>query len=198
MRYEEFKIERRAAIRAEIEAAIRLLVSEEYVPAHVLSFAAKGQLRGIAKARKIETFDDEAEQYIRQEHLKNYRRLVNFAYNFMKHSDEDPDLHLDRFRPETTVIAIFSATINYGIIYGQRSLPMTIMFAWSLSRHPSFARETLQSRITDWKAAFGYPEGKPLNEALRALRDMVAVLDQLPQRVLDQLISPDVSAVIEQ
>lgn len=197
MNYEEIKIDRRTAIRAEIDAAIRALSSGDYVPAHVLAFAAKGQLRGIAKSRRIETFDDEAELYIVPKYVSLWRKAVNSSYNFFKHANDDPDLELNGFRPETTVIGIFTAVVNYGLVYRKRSFLMTIMFAWALSRHPNFAKESLRTQVEKWKVLFAEPESKPLNEALRGFRNMVAQTDNIPNNILQTLASPDVDAQIE-
>ena len=198
MSYEEMRLDRRTAIRAEIEAAIRLFLSADYVPAHVLAFAAKGQLRGVAKSRGIDTFDDEAELRIKEEYISLWRKAINASYNFFKHADNDPELELEHFRPETTVMALFSAVINYGLVYGQRTLMMTLVFAWSLSRHPNIAKESLRRQINDWKTAFGDPEGKPLDEAVKYLRDMIEQSDRVSSEVLARLMSPDVSKQIEQ
>lgn len=197
MSYEELRIDRRRAIRAEIDSAISAVSMGEYVPAHVLAFAAKGQLFGIAKARGIQTFDDEGESYIKPEFVRVWRKSVSFSYNFFKHADSNPGLDLDHFRPETTLIAIFTDVVNYGLVYGQRSLRMTVMYAWFLSRHTTWAKESLRVRVEMWKKIFNAPEGKPLDEATTMLRSLVRLGDRISPEVLNQLRSPDVADTIE-
>ena len=116
MLYDEIKLTRREMTRAEIDSAINLLLAGDYVSAHVLAFAGKAILRGIAKSQGIETLEDEFELYINDEHVKKWRESINDAYNVFKHANDDPERELDKFRPETTVVAIFTALTNYGSI----------------------------------------------------------------------------------
>lgn len=196
MAHEEIRLDRRIMVRSEIDTAITALAAGDYVSSHVLAFAAKAQLRGIAGARRIETFDDEAEVYIKPEFLGDYRKLMNDAYNVFKHATDDPDRELPAFRPETTVIAIFTAIVNYGLVYGQRSVPMVIVYAWFLSRHPNFAKPALHANIQQWKRAFDDPEGKPLAEALGSLRKMVAAVDGASEQFI-RMLNPEAAIHIE-
>jgi hypothetical protein len=98
--------------------------------------------------------------------------------------DGRPERELEKFRPETTVIALFIAITNYGLVYKQRTLPMTLYYGWFLSRFPSFALSPLSDQIEMWKGLFGNPEGKLLAHALAPLREMIS----LSRKVFDDVV----------
>jgi hypothetical protein len=196
MPYEEMKLTRREMVRAEIDSAIDLFVSGDVVSAHVLAFAAKSVLRGVAKAEKIETFDDVIATYVRPEHQKDWWNRVNESYNVFKHADSDPARELERFRPETTTIAIFTATVNYGLVFKQRTFPMTIFYAWFLARHPSFALPALSDAVDSWKNMFDHPEGKPLKEAVAQMSELLLLAKENKDELIARLV-PEATKNIE-
>lgn len=155
--------------------------------AHVLAFAAKGILRGVAKADGVETFDDQLEQRIKPEFIKQWREAVSDAYNVFKHANEDPKRELENFRPETTTIALFTAVTNYGLVYKQRTFPMAAYFGWFISRHPKFALPPLSDELHKWKGSFGHPEGKPLSAAISGLAEAISLDGELLDEAMKQL-----------
>lgn len=187
MAYEEIRVTRRDMARAEIHSGIGCLVAGDYVSAHVLAFSAKAILRGVAKARGINTIDDEFELYIKEEHIPDWRKAITEAYNVFKHANDDPDRELDKFRPETTAIALFTATINYGLVYRQASLSMTLFRSWYFCRHPDWAKPPFNETVEEWKAGFNNPADKPLQEAVSGLREMLGLLKQYPDMLFARI-----------
>jgi hypothetical protein len=196
MIHEEIKVTRRDMVRAEIDSAIDLLLALDFVSAHVLAFSAKAVLRGVAKARGIETIDEVFEDYIKPEHLKDWREAITESYNVFKHANNDPDRELDKFRPETTVIAIFTACVNYGLVYKQWSFPMLLFRSWFFCRHPNFAKPPFDETVETWKPNFGHPEGKPLSEAMKPMDEMIAAFRQNREHVFARL-TPEAAEKIE-
>jgi hypothetical protein len=75
-----------------------------------------------------------------------------------------------------TAFAIFTAVVNYGLVYKQRSLPMAIYYGWFFCRHPSFAKPLFNETVELWKGRFEHPEDKSLEDALLPLGAMVAAV----------------------
>jgi len=188
MKFEEIKVTRRSIARGEIETAIDLLVlGGDAVSCHVLASAASDVLRGVAQSTGKKTFDSIAEEYVKPEHLKDWRRHMSGNYNFFKHVKDDPCRELDSFRPETTVIKLFSAVVDYGVVYGQHTAPMLLFKAWFYCRHPSWLLPPLNATIEALKPRLGSPAGLPLAEAVVAVRHLLTGIKRDPSIIVEAL-----------
>ena len=186
MAYQEIKLTRRDVARGEIHTAIDLLIlGGDPVSCHVLASAASDVLRGVANATGKRTFDSAMEEYIGTEHLTDYRKHVSCNYNFFKHAKDDPFRELGNFRPETTVIELFSAVADYSSVYGQITAPMTIFKAWFICRYPTWFQAPLDKVAEAIKPHLGHPEGLPLAESLKEARMLLATIKHDPTIFLE-------------
>jgi hypothetical protein len=124
---------RRQVARQEIETAIGLVFGGgSLVCANLLAWAAVDVLRGVAHARKVETYFDRLETMVRPEKLVEFRRLIRDHYTFAKHADRDPERVVENFNGETVNLVLLGATEDYPTLYGQQTLPMMLFKTWFL------------------------------------------------------------------
>ncbi len=186
--YEALEITRRFAARSQIETSIDLFLRHsDYVSAHVLAWAAVEMLRGVAKAQGKETFHERMEDYIKEEHLKEWRDILKNHYNFAKHADRDPERILDDFRPELTSWVIFAGCLDYPKIYSQRTWPMLVFQSWFLCRNPKLANGQLAEIMPKIRENFGCPEGKKLCESTGEALEIIAQGNKHLAVYVDQL-----------
>lgn len=181
-------VTRQDTARREIVTAIDLVLGGgDAVSANVLTWAALEVLRGVATARGIETLTAELEDRIKPQAIKMWRELQKGHYNYFKHADRDTDRVVDDFRPEATTWALHSACIDYSRIYETYTWSMIVYKIWFLCRYPDIAMDSGQELVGVSARSLGYPEGKPLVEAIKPAWEMIKtgranpwVLDKLP------------------
>jgi hypothetical protein len=146
------KVDRRRAIREEIDTAIDLLLTGGSVVAiHVLAWAAADQSSALLKHLQLESFQGHIETAVKPKYLKVFRKTLKDDYNFFKHADVDPERVLIGFRPEASTFALLMAVQNYKRAFGKMTLPMHYFWCWSLLRNREFLSDEFRAKLELYK-----------------------------------------------
>ncbi len=179
---EEMKVLKRQAATRQLETAIKLfLENRDLISAYTLCCAADGILEGIYRNDRAEILDRQREQFtepsgfrfswkeeleirIKPEHCKEFFQRLNKAQNFFKHADKDHDGSYEFKGWEQSGIRIFSAVMNYMLIFGETTLPMNVFLALYVILNPDLLAE-----------------GNPLSDAIAANRDPMELVAKYSQ-----------------
>ena len=195
--WESERLTKRAAIRAEVDTAIELFLSHrDHVSAHVLAWAATEILRGIAKAKNQETFQQSLETSIKSDGVKEWRNWIKKSYNFAKHADRDPIEVIEAFRPESTSFALFGACCDYHMIFGQRTWPMVVFQAWFHSRNPSLSTDPVALNLSGFSKTFGSPDTQSFRTSTQEASKILLEARNYPSKV-SQIIPEQWQKTIE-
>ncbi|WP_426265147.1 hypothetical protein [Sphingomonas sp. PWP1-2] len=167
-------VTRQDAARRQLTTAIDLVLGiGDAVSANVLAWSAVEMLRGVAKARGVDTFSGQLEDRIKPEFLRYWRNILKEHYNYFKHADRDPEGVITDFTPESTTWTLFGGVLDYVHIYKTRTWSMLVYQIWFLSRHPEITLDETAEMVSALAPGLRYPAGKPLDEAVQAAFEMV-------------------------
>jgi hypothetical protein len=154
------KVDRRRAIREEIDTAIDLLLTEGSVVAiHVLAWAAADQSRELLQHLQMESFQQHIEIAVKTEYHNEFRKALKADYNFFKHADKDPERVLTGFRPEASTFALMMALKNYQRAFGTMTLPMHYFWCWWLQRNREFLSDEFRAALhLDGEEGLDFPK----------------------------------------
>jgi hypothetical protein len=175
------ELTRRRVAREEIETAIDLVFTNgSLAVAHLLGWAAVDVIRGVANKLGLETLHGRIEEIIIPEKISEWRRLLREPYVFSKHSDRDPDLVIDSFKPDSAFLILLVAIIDYGTVYKQLTTKMFYFRAWALTKFPNFIVTEFKDRlIAGAEKIFGVDAD--LASASRAYSELVQLLPALQE-----------------
>jgi hypothetical protein len=96
----EFKLTKLHMIGHHITAAIQMIAMEANpFSTHVIVMAAHEMIFDVAEKRGV-FLEWDPEDYIKDEHLPQFRKLWNKAYNYLKHADWDSEEPYDGPAPK--------------------------------------------------------------------------------------------------
>ena len=125
------------AARRQIDAAIRMLFSDEDVLAvHTVSSAAYGILRGLAGSSGKSKIHQKMEDRIMPGKKKEFWKAANRVATFLKHADQDPAAVLVGVREEINDIVIFISCLYYQSLGFSFTKHMLGFMAWHMAMNP--------------------------------------------------------------
>jgi hypothetical protein len=160
------------AAKRQLDVAINLFFKNgDPVSIHTLTAAAYDILIGLGKIAKIvELGVKDIELYVKEEHQKEYRAILNKAQNFFKHSDKDPKETIE-FNPDETIFFLLSAVKLYIDLTKEKPNNMIIFIHWCLLMYPNIVKD-------EYKKEYKYHRSQ-LNPADRSkFFDLINTLDK--------------------
>jgi hypothetical protein len=120
----------------------QLLVTRKFWSPGAAS-AASQILYDVCKHKGKVSVRDVWQDYIVEEHQKDWRALTTRAYNYFKHARDDPFTELERFDPRSNEWLLFNACVDYFTTYPGTETPFEISayFTWFLAVHPRMIRK---------------------------------------------------------
>jgi hypothetical protein len=154
----ETPVTRRDVARNEIDTAIDLFLSHrDPISAHVLTWAAVDVLKDVAARNAINTPSQQFNQWMGNDPAKQHYKSAKKEYNFFKHSDRDPDAHLDEFDVEGTANILMRACMDYNKIYGQMIWSAYMFSQWYLCRNPDQIKVEYRDEMAATSEVLGNP-----------------------------------------
>ena len=137
-------ITKQEVVSRQLETAIVLFFcDDDAISIHVLASAASQILYDVCKHKGKVSIRDVWQDYIVEEHQKDWRALTTRAYNYFKHARDDPFTELERFDPRSNEWLLFNACVDYLMTYPGTETPFEILayFTWFLAVHPHMMRK---------------------------------------------------------
>lgn len=135
----EMRVNKSEAARRQIEAAIRLLFSNDD-PVAIQTLAAAGFriLRDLAHGGERGEMQRIFKDMIKPGMEGEFWKGVNRAANFFKHADEDPDGILEDIQEELNDSMLMLACMYYQDLGHQLTPTMIALVSWYSVMHPEF------------------------------------------------------------
>lgn len=188
----EFReVDRRLASRTHILKAIRLLIIDgDPISAMTLSCAALDVLEGVSRSRHLATwFDQGARDY--GDGVDVARRNVRAQYNFLKHSNRDPDRQLRKLSPDMVMLLIYGAIHDYEQLYESLATEMMIMRMWALARMAALRDEPGHSSLhSKLDTLFREPATASFDDARDPATSFLRWCESEPEEVAEFLFGP--------
>jgi hypothetical protein len=119
----------------QLDQAIQLFFERrDPVAVHSLAAAAHQVLTDLGDAKGLQNFI-KGNPYIREEMRREWIRLMNEPYNFIKHADRDPDAIFE-FRPAVTPVYILDALQLYQQLTGKLPHKLNVFLMWFNVSYP--------------------------------------------------------------
>jgi hypothetical protein len=137
-------ITKQEVVSRQLETAIALFFcDDDAISIHVLASAASQILYDVCKHKGKVSIRDVWQDYIVEEHQKDWRALTTRAYNYFKHAKDDPFTELERFDPRSNEWLLFNACVDYLTTYSGTETPFEILayFTWFLAVRPQIIRK---------------------------------------------------------
>ena len=137
-------ITKQEVVSRQLETAIVLFFcDDDAISIHVLASAASQILYDVCKHKGKVSIRDVWQDYIVEEHQKDWRALTTQAYVYFKHAKDDPFTELERFDPRSNERLLFNACVDYFTAYPGTETPFEIKayFTWFLAVHPRMIRK---------------------------------------------------------
>lgn len=136
------KVNKTEAARRQVDAAIRMLFSnEDPVAIHTLAGAAFRILRDLAGKKSDSCMQEVTQVMIKPGMERAFWQQWNAPANFLKHADKDPEAKLEDFDEEANEGILFMASLYYQDIGHQLTSEMITLVGWYTAMHPDFLRE---------------------------------------------------------
>jgi hypothetical protein len=150
MTYETIRISKLEAARRQLRTAITLwFTGGDPVAIHTLAFAAYEVLHAISEKRdphRIDLIFDSS--WIKDEHRRDWNRVVRKDANFFKHADRDGDSVIE-FKPQSSDIFILFA-IYARELCGETASEEERVYGWWLRlNRPDLSTEKGRKSLTD-------------------------------------------------
>ena len=124
------------AARRQLETAIRLhFTSADPVSAHTLAGAAYGLVQGVNAKRGGARMLKDLWQLLDREGAEEFKRHINRAENFLKHSDRDPDAEYT-IDTRWTEALLVEASHKFCELTGENPPLLALVCVWFIVRHP--------------------------------------------------------------
>jgi hypothetical protein len=131
-------VSRRDVAQTEIVQAVRLYFEGDFVSAHVLASAAAEILHGLRKhahkATSLANLEAKLREFIPEE-ADEAMAFLKLPYNYLKHSDGDPDVKM-HFRPAFVEVSVYHAIHDFEAVFADRAPEMIVFQTWFAGRHP--------------------------------------------------------------
>jgi hypothetical protein len=137
-------ITKQEVVSRQLETAIVLFFcDDDAISIHVLASAASQILYDVCKHKRKESIRDVWQDYIVEEHQKDWRSRTTQAYNYFKHAKDDPFAELERFDARSNEWLLFNACVDYITTFPDTEKPFEILayFTWFLAVHPGVMRQ---------------------------------------------------------
>jgi hypothetical protein len=120
------RISKLDAAKRQLEAAITLYFnSGDWVSIHALSGAAYMIIRDVNEHRCDELMLKDLWQYLDTPEAREFKKRSNWAENFLKHADRDPD-GIYELDPEWTQAQMYEASAKFIQLTGEWAARMTL------------------------------------------------------------------------
>lgn len=138
-----------AAIR-QLDLAIELWFREEdAVSVHTLTMAAYQVISDICGKNGLGHHLLFGSDYIKDEHRKEFIRLVKRPSNFFKHADTDPDPDstID-FNPESTLSFLTFGSIGLRLLGHPESENRQALYLWTIIHYPKWLSDAFREKLS--------------------------------------------------
>ncbi len=181
-------ITKQEAASRQLETAIVLFFcDDDAISIHVLASSASQILYDVCAHKGATSVRDIWQDYIVEQHQKEWHKKIWEAYNYFKHARNDSFTELERFDPRSNEFVLFAACVDYLTVYKcpRTPLAITAFLTWFLATHPDMMRKDhpLTNVITDSHSLRGLGAKSPHQQrrwAAEMLREMYKNLDQRP------------------
>jgi hypothetical protein len=134
----EIRVNKIQAAQRQVDAAIRMLFSDEDpIAIHTLVSAALGILRPLAERNPDCKIHKMTKDVIKPNKQKEFFAGITRAYNYFKHADRDPEDVLQGVQEEANDHLLFLASLYYQGINGDWTKEMQAFIAWYASIYPN-------------------------------------------------------------
>ena len=161
----KLRLSKSDAARRQIDAAIRMLFSDEdVVPIHTILMAAFRILRDLTKRKDDSYMERVIEESLIPEGRAKFWSVVHGLSNFLKHADRDPDSVHDGVDETINEPIAFMAILYYLELENKHTPEMLAFHSWFASLHPEFVLSGHNPRLKEMATELG-AELKQLSRA---------------------------------
>jgi hypothetical protein len=149
------KISKMDAARRQLETVIRLyFCTGDPVSIHSLTSGSYNIIRDINKNQGGPPLlmKEDIINYVKPEHEKEVRKIINAAENFFKHADRDQDEVLD-FNPDQSELLILEACSMYYKLTGEFPPLFKLFQSWYIANHKNMFTFSEEKQIVISKTA---------------------------------------------
>jgi hypothetical protein len=138
----KIRINKSEAARRQLDAAIRMLFSnEDIVAIFTLAVAGLNILKNLAEKRTDLVFHEKLIKIIRPGTEKEFWQNIQRPANYLKHADRDPDAILDGGEDEDIDWTLFLACMYYKDLGYQLTPEMSALTSWHVAIHKDILLE---------------------------------------------------------
>jgi hypothetical protein len=181
----ETSLSKLAIIEFHLLTAIQMIaLQQSEISTHVIVMACEEMIISLADASNV-FLDYDYRIYIKDEHHKDYRRLVRKPYNFFKHADIDSNApyegpSLDELREANEIVTLMNAN-GYQKIGGKNlNKALGVFAATMIAKKPQLFKKEWIASHPEIKAQLDQLP-RQLEYAYVALREHLYRLNLLPQ-----------------
>jgi hypothetical protein len=170
-----------------VQATRSLIIDDEPISAMTLVCAALDVLAGVSRSRGLKTWLEQG-VVSHGEGVNIAQRAVRLQYNFLKHSNKDPDRQLGKLSPDMVMVLIYGAIHDYEQLYGCLSTEMMLMRMWALARISALRDEPEHAMLHSTLAGlFDHPGSKSFSDARTGAVGFLIWCERNPDEVAEKL-----------
>ncbi len=171
---ELLRLSKKDVAKSHIDSAIDLVLGAKgWSSAHLLAWAAQHVLKGVARVSSTATFRTELGDWAAPGFEKQFWHAVDAHYNFFKHADHDANLKIENYDPRATAWGLWMACHDYRKVYRTLTWSMLVYQNWFYCWRPEITCGPLTELAEKLRDSLGFPEGKPIDEAVRCANDLL-------------------------
>ena len=160
-------ITKEEAARRQLDRAILMyLEDDDDICTHVVATAAATILTQYCKSKGLDHSQKQMLERVKPEFRSEFLSISRRAFNFFKHSNNDPDGTLPHFDEEINALTIFLAIRDYKKAFGQTTSAMMLFQFWFVNRWPELIENPVFLELT--KEFFGDAADLSYKELKRA------------------------------
>jgi hypothetical protein len=142
----KIRVNKNEAARRQLDAAIRMLFSnEDLVAVFTLAVAGLNIVRNLAEKRSDLIFQEELKKLIKPGTENEFWKSIQRPANFLKHADRDPDAILDGGEDQDIDWTLFIACMYYKDLGYQLTPEMCALTSWHMAIHKDILLEDKQN-----------------------------------------------------